>query len=132
MFFWNKFCGLLFFFFIFIDFSFAQSEKQTMATDRNNSLNSNLSLFKTKQVDSKIPFLNFRNVEYNYMSTQKIAIQSPQNLDAVFSSVLPKNFATCNFGFFCRQELKIEKATNLPLRVRLGSLAQCNYYEGKP
>jgi hypothetical protein len=41
------------------------------------------------------------------------------------------DFATCKYGFFCKEELKIEKATRLPLRIRLGSLQQCNYYEGK-
>jgi hypothetical protein len=41
------------------------------------------------------------------------------------------DFSTCTYGFFCREELKIEKATKMPIRFRLGSLEQCNYYEGK-
>lgn len=45
---------------------------------------------------------------------------------------IPPDYATCRYGFFCRQELRIEKATKIPLRIRLGSLEQCNYYEGKP
>lgn len=44
---------------------------------------------------------------------------------------IAEDFSTCTYGFFCRQELKIEKATRMPIRFRLGSLAQCNYYEGK-
>lgn len=44
---------------------------------------------------------------------------------------IPAGFSTCSYGFFCKQELKIEKATRIPIRFRLGSLVQCDYYEGK-
>lgn len=42
-----------------------------------------------------------------------------------------KDYYTKNLSFFCRQEWKFEKATRLPLRFRVGSLAQCNLLEGK-
>ena len=35
-------------------------------------------------------------------------------------------------GFFCQKELLIEKFTRIPLRLRLGSLAENNHLEGKP
>jgi hypothetical protein len=42
-----------------------------------------------------------------------------------------KDYYTKNLSFFCRQEWKFERATGLPLRLRVGSLAQCNLLEGK-
>ncbi|MGN6420089.1 MAG: hypothetical protein ACTHMC_21460 [Pseudobacter sp.] len=44
---------------------------------------------------------------------------------------IPSDLYTTRFGFFCKQELQIEKATRIPFRFRLGSLAACNAIEGK-
>jgi hypothetical protein len=38
---------------------------------------------------------------------------------------------TKSFGFFCRQELKMQQA-HIPLTFRLGSMEQCNRLEQKP
>jgi len=46
--------------------------------------------------------------------------------------IIAADYYTRNFGFFCKNELKLEKATKIPLRFRLGSLQYNDYLEGKP
>jgi len=49
----------------------------------------------------------------------------------VFHSFIPSNFATCNYGFFCKQELKLEKQTHIPIKFRLANMEYSNWLEGK-
>jgi len=42
-----------------------------------------------------------------------------------------KNRYVNGFAFFCRQELKLEKKLRIPVRLRVGSLEQCNKLEQK-
>jgi len=43
---------------------------------------------------------------------------------------LPADLYTKNFGFFCRQELKMHQA-HIPFSFRLGSMEQCDMLEQK-
>lgn len=45
--------------------------------------------------------------------------------------LLPGNFYSRQLGFFCKQEIKMDKATKIAFRFRLGSVEQCNRLEGK-
>lgn len=109
MFFWNKICGLIVLFFILT--TSLDAQKITDLQKQNRFVLKNKSL----AADS-IPFI----------------FSSALNIKNYSKQTISPDFATCKYGFFCKQELKIEKATKFPIRIRLGSLQQCNYYEGKP
>ena len=44
---------------------------------------------------------------------------------------LSPGFYASQLGFFCKQEIKMDKITKVPFRFRLGSVADCNRLEGK-
>lgn len=122
MFFWNKFCGLIILFFVLANFSYAQAVTQPQTPSGKISLKNSFSdSYTAVSLSPKNSFSTF------YQQIPHPVV----NFKATFSSIIPGNYVTCNYGFFCRQELKIEKATSIPLRFRLGSLEQVNYYEGK-
>ncbi len=47
------------------------------------------------------------------------------------SAKLNGDYYVQHLGFLCMKEYKFEKATNIPLKFRLGSLEYCNHLEGK-
>jgi hypothetical protein len=47
-------------------------------------------------------------------------------------SLLSADHYSSQLGYFCKQEIKFEKATRIPLKFRLGSVQQCDWLEGKP
>ena len=61
---------------------------------------------------------------------KKIASVKTNNASLSFS-VIPVNFYTQNFGFFCKKELQMERFTKLPFKFRLGNVQQCDWMEGK-
>ena len=111
MIFWNKICGLLFLLLITGLFSPAQNIKLARSHTTfplNNALNHSPSLIHFTSPASSV-VTNWEHIK----------------------QIVPEDFYTCNIGFFCKKELLIEKTIKIPLRFRLGSLEQCNYYEGK-
>jgi hypothetical protein len=51
------------------------------------------------------------------------------NSERVFS--VPSNIYYIQSGVVCKMEWELEKASHIPFRFRLGSLADCNAMEGK-
>ena len=45
---------------------------------------------------------------------------------------LPQNFYKQYLGYFCKKEMQLQKATSLPVFIRLGSKDYVDYLERKP
>jgi hypothetical protein len=54
------------------------------------------------------------------------------NSKRIILPILPQNFYSQHLGFFCKQELQVQKAMALPLYFRLGSKDYVDYLERKP
>lgn len=53
------------------------------------------------------------------------------NVQTVNKPFLDPRFYVNNMGFFCKQELKLQRITLLPVKFRLGSVSYCDRMEGK-
>jgi hypothetical protein len=85
------------------------------------------------RANNNITYQNYFQLSKNNIKKKLVANAKPVvYVSPLSSSILPSDFYTCNFGFFCKTELKFEKITKIPLRFRLGSLQHNNYLEGKP
>jgi hypothetical protein len=63
--------------------------------------------------------------------SQLLIKNTAENSKKIPSTFLSANFYASQLGFFCKQEIKMDKITKVPFRFRLGSVAECNRLEGK-
>ncbi len=61
--------------------------------------------------------------------TRGVVFKQSINSERVFS--VPSNIFYIQSGVICKMEWGLEKASHIPFRFRLGSLADCNAMEGK-
>jgi hypothetical protein len=85
---------------------------------------------------SKHPSLNGSGFDQGVLFKTQTAVH-PEPLPIMgikypeIQQFLAPGYYNQSLGFFCKQEYKFEKYSNIPLRVRLGSLDYVNYLERK-
>lgn len=111
MFFWNKVCASLFFFFFISSTAFSQ-------------LSGDISFKNKTAFQNQVSFSDFIVPKNNI-------IKSNYPLPVILKPDLKiaPDQVSCKYGFFCKNEWKMEKMTKVPFRFRVGSLEQCDFYE---
>ena len=59
------------------------------------------------------------------------ALTFPMYIKNVEKTIVDPRFYINNLGFFCKQELKFQAVTRVPIKFRLGSVQYCDRMEGK-
>jgi hypothetical protein len=70
-------------------------------------------------------------VQHNLQRDSGVDIRHAWFTRAVKTVTIPSNIFYIQSGIMCKGEWQLEKATHIPFRLRLGSLADCNALEGK-
>ena len=83
-----------------------------------------------KSFASRLPTTN--SSENKFLFSRLTPTQLPhREFLHVSSQIIPANNYTRNFGFFCKEELQLQKRSGVNFSLRVGTLDQCNLLEGK-
>jgi hypothetical protein len=93
----------------------------------------------TKDILASKPEWKMTSIGKQYLQTgiiqQNSFLTGKADLSRVSSTtvlkIYPSDFYVSHLAFFCKKEWEFEKSVHIPLRFRIGSLADCNYLEGK-
>jgi hypothetical protein len=96
-------------------------------------------LLLQKKEESTPPLSSYINVSptafpsLSEVSTTPPAYLSPLTLNHASLTLQQQTlcYSTADLAFFCRLEVKMEYATKMPVRFRLGDVQQVDYLEGK-
>ena len=87
------------------------------------------SVFSQNGVDKPIPSLGLLIAVKPQPAS--VLLMKPPAAPGKIMPLLSPNYYASNLGFFCQQEIKIAKAAKIPLKFRVGSVADCDRLEGK-
>ena len=95
----------------------------------NAAISQNISVLPRQK-----PLLAYTKKPVNKLFTLQGSTQpvGPTSINRNPELPVSPGFYAANLGFFCKQEIKFEKATKIPFKFRLGSVQQCDWLEGKP
>ena len=112
-------------FFLTVFVAHIKAQKAIFIPEKNNlklALNGKLEV-------KKIDFT--QSLMLPILSDNVFANQKKSFAEMSQSATINGDYYVQHLGFFCAKEYKFEKATNIPLKFRLGSLDYCNRLEGK-
>lgn len=91
---------------------------------------------KKEPITALSSFINVSSTVFPRLSeapTMPPAYLSPLTLSSASLTMQPQPlcYSAADLAFFCRLEVKLESATKIPVRFRLGDVQQVDYLEGK-
>ena len=85
----------------------------------------------------KLQLIVFTLLLFSQKSVAQYSLKPLDSLQVINRTAINKtlsinsSYQVLGWGFFCKKEWQLEKATKIAFKFRLGSIDACNKYEGK-